>query len=68
MLQIQFPKHLIGNSLRIPFQFTLNSVPKKESIKLRMRKLLPNHLIGNNCPEFHNGLLDSYVFQTDFVK
>ena len=27
------------------------------------QKLTLNHLIGNNCPEFHNGLLDSYFFK-----
>ena len=27
------------------------------------QKSIPNHLIGNNCPEFHNGLLDSYFFK-----
>ena len=32
-------------------------------IKPRMRKLILNHLIGNNCPEFRNGLLNSYFFK-----
>ena len=27
------------------------------------KKLILNHLIGNNCPEFRNGLLDSYFFK-----
>ena len=32
-------------------------------IEPRMGKLILNHLTGNNCPEFHNGLLDSYFFK-----
>ena len=32
-------------------------------IETRMGKLLLGHLIGNNYPEFHNGLLDSYFFK-----
>ena len=32
-------------------------------IELRREKLILNHLIGNNCPEFPNGLLDSYFFK-----
>ena len=32
-------------------------------IKPRMRKLILNHLIGNDSPEFHNGLLGSYFFK-----
>ena len=30
--------------------------------KPRLGKLIFNHLIENNCPEFHNELLDSYCF------
>ena len=37
-------------------------------IEPHMRKLKLNHLIGNNRPEFRNGRLDSYFFQTDFRK
>ena len=32
-------------------------------IEPRIRKLILNHLIGNNCPEFYNRLLDSYFFK-----
>ena len=32
-------------------------------IKPRMRKLILNHLIGNDSPEFHNGLLGCYFFK-----
>ena len=32
-------------------------------IELRVGKLTLNHLIGINCPEFRNELLDSYVFK-----
>ena len=32
-------------------------------IELCMEKLILNHLIGNNCPEFCNGLPDSYFFK-----
>ena len=32
-------------------------------IKPRIRKLILNHLTGNNCPEFPNGLLDSHFFR-----
>ena len=32
-------------------------------IKPRVGKLLLNNLIGNNCPEFRNGRLDSYFFK-----
>ena len=32
-------------------------------IETRTGKLLLGHLIGNNNPEFHNGLLDSYFFK-----
>ena len=32
-------------------------------IELRMGKLILNHLIGNNYPEFRSGLLDSYFFK-----
>ena len=32
-------------------------------IKRCMGKLILNRLIGNNCPEFPNGLLDSYFFK-----
>ena len=28
-----------------------------------MGKVILNHLIGNNCPEFRNGLLGSYFFK-----
>ena len=28
-----------------------------------MGKLILNHLVGNNCPEFRNGLLDSDFFK-----
>ena len=28
-----------------------------------MGKLILNHLIENNCPEFHNGFLGSYFFK-----
>ena len=28
-----------------------------------MGKLILNHLIGNNYPEFRNGLLDRYFFK-----
>ena len=34
----------------------------------RMGKLTLNHSIGNNCPEFRDGLLDSSFFETDFRK
>ena len=33
------------------------------SIKPRIGKLILNNLTGNNCPEFCNGLLDSYFFK-----
>ena len=29
----------------------------------RIRKLILNHLTGNNCPEFCNGFLDTYFFK-----
>ena len=32
-------------------------------IKSRMRKLMLNYLICNNCPEFPNGFLDSHFFR-----
>ena len=32
-------------------------------IEPRMRKVTLNHLIGNNCPEFRNGLLNAYFFK-----
>ena len=32
-------------------------------IQLCMGKLIRNHLIRNNCPEFCDGLQDSYVFK-----
>ena len=32
-------------------------------IEPRTVKLILSHLIGNNCPEFHNGLLYSYFFK-----
>ena len=32
-------------------------------IELGMEKLILNHMIGNNCPEFCNGLPDSYFFK-----
>ena len=32
-------------------------------IELCMEKLILNHLIGNNCPEFCNGLPDSCFFK-----
>ena len=28
-----------------------------------LKKLILNHLIGNNCPEFRNGLLVNYFFK-----
>ena len=38
----------------------------------RMEKLILNNLIGNNCPEFCNGFLDSYLFKltlgSDFLE
>ena len=40
--------------------------------ELRMGKLILNHLIWNNCPEFCNGLLGSYFFkltlESDYVE
>ena len=32
-------------------------------IELRMGKLILNHFFRNNCPEFRNGLLNSYFFR-----
>ena len=32
-------------------------------IDQRMAKLILNHLIGNNCVEFRNGLLDTCFFK-----
>ena len=32
-------------------------------IEPRMGKLIHNHLTGNNCPEFRNGLLDCCFFK-----
>ena len=32
-------------------------------MEVRMGKLILNHLIRNNCPEFGNGLLDNYFFK-----
>ena len=32
-------------------------------IKPRIGKLILTHLIGNNCPEFRNGLLDCYFIK-----
>ena len=32
-------------------------------IEPRMEKLIINHLIGNNCPEFRHGFLDLYFFK-----
>ena len=32
-------------------------------IEPRMGKLILNHLIGNNRPEFRNGFMDSYFFK-----
>ena len=32
-------------------------------IEPRMGKLTLHHLIGNNCLEFRNGLLDSYFYK-----
>ena len=37
-------------------------------IEPRMEKLIINHLIGNNCPEFRHGFLDLVLFQTDSRK
>ena len=41
-------------------------------IEPRMGKLILNNLIGNNCPEFYNGLLESYFFkltlESDFLE
>ena len=44
-----------------PFKYVMFMI--YNLIEPRMRKLILNHLIGNNCPEFHNGLLDSYFFK-----
>ena len=32
-------------------------------IEPRMGKVILNHLIENNCPEFHSGLLGTYFFK-----
>ena len=32
-------------------------------IELPMLELILNYLIGNNCRELRNGLLDSYIFK-----
>ena len=32
-------------------------------VEARMGKLILNHLIGNNSPEFCDELLDSYLFK-----
>ena len=32
-------------------------------IESSMGKMILHRLIGNNCPEFRNGLLDSYFFK-----
>ena len=33
-----------------------------------MGKMILNHLIGNNCPEFLNGLLGSYFYKLTLEK
>ena len=41
-------------------------------IEMRLGKLIINHLIGNNCPEIRNRLLDSCLFKLtlgrDYLK
>ena len=37
-------------------------------IEPHIGKLILNHLIVNNCPEFRNGLLDLLMFQVEFRK
>ena len=32
-------------------------------IEIRMKKLILDYLVGNKCPEFYHGLLDSYFFK-----
>ena len=32
-------------------------------IEPHMGKMILNHLVGNNCPLFHNGLPESYFFK-----
>ena len=34
-------------------------------IKPRMGKLILYHLIQNNCPDFRNGILDSFFLQPE---
>ena len=37
-------------------------------IKPHLGKLILNYLIGSNCQEFRNGLLDSYFFKLTLGK
>ena len=46
-----------ANSLMGSFSYKYSILKITNMIKLRMGKLILNHLIRNNCPEFHNGLL-----------
>ena len=48
-----------ANSLVDSFKFMLMIT---NLIARRIGKLILNHLVGNTCPEFRNGLLDSYFF------
>ena len=53
-----FSNNLVGS---FPYKYVMLVITNV--IELRMGKLILNHLIGNNYPEFRNGLLDSYFFK-----
>ena len=49
-----------ANSLVDSFPFKHVMFMITNLIKSRLEKLVLNHLIGNNCPMFRNGLLDFF--------
>ena len=51
-----------------PYKYMLCLFMITNLIELRIGKLILNHFIKNNCPEFPNGILDSYFFQIDIKK
>ena len=67
-MNLVFSLAACANSLVVSFPFKYMFLV----FEPRMRKLILNHVTGNNCPEFRNGLLGSYFFklalEMDFLE
>ena len=58
-----FTKHTLNRSTNVIGNHPTLFFFDKEFDRTRTGMLILNHLIENNCPQFRDGLLDSYFFK-----